>query len=82
VLRLPPLAVQVGKLLNRMQLQTEVLEGGKLRVHVPPQRSDILHPVDVAEVRGPRPDLSGGGGSNTPYHASIRADLQCDTSCS
>lgn len=41
---------QVGTLLNRMQLKTDVLPGGQLRVHVPPQRSDILHPVDVAEV--------------------------------
>ncbi|GAQ81384.1 Phenylalanyl-tRNA synthetase class IIc beta subunit [Klebsormidium nitens] len=40
---------QVGTLLNRMQLKTDVLPEGKLRVHVPPQRSDILHPVDVAE---------------------------------
>lgn len=45
---------QVAGLLNKMQLQVEdsVLEENetKFTIAVPPTRSDILHPCDVAEV--------------------------------
>lgn len=41
---------QVAELLTRMQLETVVVSDAKLQVSVPPTRSDILHPCDVAEV--------------------------------
>ena len=38
----------MAALLCRMQLPTKI-DAGTLRVEVPPTRSDILHPCDVAE---------------------------------
>lgn len=42
--------LQVSKLLNKMQLYTEVQPDSKLRVSAPPTRSDVLHACDIAEV--------------------------------
>lgn len=45
-------AKEIVRLINRMQLPAELIgeEGeGKVRVYVPPTRSDILHPCDVME---------------------------------
>eukprot|EP00741_Cyanophora_paradoxa_P022514 tig00021464_g21740.t1 len=43
-------AQQIADCLYRMQLPTEVLDGGhKLRVTVPPVRADVLHACDVLE---------------------------------
>jgi phenylalanyl-tRNA synthetase beta chain len=39
----------MAALLCRMQLPTKVTEEGQLRVEVPPTRSDVLHPCDIAE---------------------------------
>jgi len=41
---------QMADLLSRMQLQAEAVEGSKVRVLVPPTRSDVLHACDVMEV--------------------------------
>eukprot|EP01090_Pellita_catalonica_P018220 TRINITY_DN579_c0_g1_i1.p1 TRINITY_DN579_c0_g1~~TRINITY_DN579_c0_g1_i1.p1 ORF type:complete len:642 (-),score=122.35 TRINITY_DN579_c0_g1_i1:35-1729(-) len=40
---------KIVELLSRMQLPSEVGEGDNVIVTVPPTRSDILHPCDVAE---------------------------------
>ncbi|CAM6025734.1 unnamed protein product [Sphagnum balticum] len=42
-------AQEMAELLNRMQLSATVTSDAKLKVLVPPTRSDILHPCDVAE---------------------------------
>ncbi|CAM6034359.1 unnamed protein product [Sphagnum compactum] len=42
-------AQEMAELLNRMQLSATVKSDAKLKVLVPPTRSDILHPCDVAE---------------------------------
>jgi tRNA synthetase B5 domain len=43
--------MQVAELLSRMALAGEVAgDGSVVRVSVPPTRSDVLHPCDVAEV--------------------------------
>lgn len=36
-------------LLNRMCLQTEIIDSDTLRVHIPVTRADILHFCDIAE---------------------------------
>lgn len=45
---------QVTSLLNRMQLRAERSTSSEgqclVKVHVPPSRSDVLHPCDVMEV--------------------------------
>ncbi|EAX92593.1 phenylalanyl-tRNA synthetase, beta subunit family protein [Trichomonas vaginalis G3] len=40
---------KIIELLHKMQLKGEKLGDGKLRVTVPPTRSDVLHPCDIAE---------------------------------
>ncbi|KAG0569879.1 hypothetical protein KC19_6G122900 [Ceratodon purpureus] len=42
-------AKEVAKLLNKMQLQTEMQSESKIRVSAPPTRSDVLHACDIAE---------------------------------
>jgi len=42
-------ALEMAELLNRMQLSATVKSDAKLKVLVPPTRSDILHACDVAE---------------------------------
>ncbi|KAH8953309.1 hypothetical protein BDL97_08G018100 [Sphagnum fallax] len=42
-------ALEMAELLNRMQLSATVKSDAKLKVLVPPTRSDILHSCDVAE---------------------------------
>lgn len=42
-------AKEVAKLLNKMQLQTEVQSESRIRVSAPPTRSDVLHACDIAE---------------------------------
>ena len=40
---------KMAALLCRMQLPTKIAENGMLRVEVPPTRSDVIHPCDIAE---------------------------------
>lgn len=40
---------EVAKLLNKMQLQTEMQSESRIRVSAPPTRSDVLHACDIAE---------------------------------
>ena len=43
-------AKKMAALLCRMQLPTKIGDNGMLRVEVPPTRSDVLHPCDIAEA--------------------------------
>lgn len=39
----------ITSLLHKMQLVAKSIGGGKMKVTVPPTRSDVLHPCDIAE---------------------------------
>ena len=40
---------EVADHLKRMRFKVETVEGGRLKVYVPPYRYDVLHPVDLVE---------------------------------
>lgn len=67
----------IARLLTRMCLRSEVIEGGsKVKVQIPPTRADVIHACDIIE------DVAIAYGYNNikmtiPHSGTIAAEVSC-----